>query len=177
MFYPIVHSALHPIRDPSPHPVIYLLSTQLLTQCPHPNCPSPPPLSPLEFRYGMREALAISAEEGLKEQWQRHEAMHHMLWDGLKSMGLKSFVDNDSERLITVNTIKVPVSNFAQRFCRRASHFAAEIHAEAASYPRVALCTCALGCQTAKDAHSNSLAALLPHAMLVTSLLCFQIFL
>lgn len=58
-------------------------------------------------RYAMREALAISAEEGLKEQWQRHEAMHHMLWDGLKSMGLKSFVDNDSERLITVNTIKV----------------------------------------------------------------------
>ena len=55
----------------------------------------------------MREALAISAEEGLKEQWQRHEAMHHMLWDGLKSMGLKSFVENDSERLITVNTIKV----------------------------------------------------------------------
>lgn len=58
-------------------------------------------------RYAMREALAITAEEGLKEQWQRHEAMHHMLWDGLKSMGLKSFVDNDSERLITVNTIKV----------------------------------------------------------------------
>lgn len=58
-------------------------------------------------RYAMREALAISAEEGLKEQWQRHEAMHHMLWDGLKSMGLQSFVDNDSERLITVNTIKV----------------------------------------------------------------------
>lgn len=55
----------------------------------------------------MREALAITAEEGLKEQWQRHEAMHHMLWDGLKSMGLKSFVENDSERLITVNTIKV----------------------------------------------------------------------
>ena len=55
----------------------------------------------------MREALAISAEEGLKEQWQRHEAMHHMLWDGLTSMGLKSFVENDSERLITVNTIKV----------------------------------------------------------------------
>lgn len=55
----------------------------------------------------MREALAITAEEGLKEQWQRHEAMHHMLWDGLRSMGLKSFVENDSERLITVNTIKV----------------------------------------------------------------------
>ncbi|DBB13735.1 hypothetical protein WJX82_008959 [Trebouxia sp. C0006] len=58
--------------------------------------------------YAMREALAISSEEGLKEQWQRHENMHHMLWDGLKSMGLKSFVENDSERLITVNTITVP---------------------------------------------------------------------
>ena len=55
----------------------------------------------------MREALAISAEEGLKEQWQRHENMHHMLWDGLKSMGLKSFVQNDDERLITLNTITV----------------------------------------------------------------------
>ena len=55
----------------------------------------------------MREALAISSEEGLKELWQRHENMHHMLWDGLKSMGLESFVENDSERLITVNTIKV----------------------------------------------------------------------
>lgn len=63
----------------------------------------------LGCRYAMREALAISAEEGLKEQWQRHEDMHHMLWDGLKSMGLKSFVENDSERLITVNTITVPI--------------------------------------------------------------------
>lgn len=58
----------------------------------------------------MREALAISSEEGLKEQWLRHENMHHMLWDGLKSMGLKSFVENDSERLITVNTITVGLS-------------------------------------------------------------------
>ena len=61
----------------------------------------------------MREALAISSEEGLKELWQRHENMHHMLWDGLKSMGLKSFVENDSERLITVNTITVkPLLHF-----------------------------------------------------------------
>ena len=58
----------------------------------------------------MREALAISAEEGLKEQWERHENMHHLLWDGLKSMGLKSFVQNDDERLITVNTITVCLS-------------------------------------------------------------------
>ncbi len=64
-------------------------------------------MSGCECRYAMREALAISSEEGLKELWQRHENMHHMLWDGLKSMGLKSFVENDSERLITVNTVTV----------------------------------------------------------------------
>ena len=55
----------------------------------------------------MREALAISSEEGLGNLWKRHEAMHHMLWDGLKSMGLESYIKNDAERLITVNTIKV----------------------------------------------------------------------
>ena len=33
--------------------------------------------------------------------------MHHQLWDGLKSLGLKSFVEKDEDRLITVNTIKV----------------------------------------------------------------------
>ncbi len=29
------------------------------------------------------------------------------LWDGLRSMGLKPFVEKDEDRLITVNTIKV----------------------------------------------------------------------
>ena len=71
----------------------------------------------------MREALAISAEEGLKEQWQRHEAMHHMLWDGLKSMGLKSFVENDSERLITVNTIKVTSPHVLEKLLCLCSSF------------------------------------------------------
>ncbi len=30
------------------------------------------------------------------------------MWDGLKSMGLESYVEKDQDRLITVNTIKVP---------------------------------------------------------------------
>lgn len=64
----------------------------------------------------MREALAISSEEGLGNLWKRHEDMHHMLWDGLKSMGLESYIKNDAERLITVNTIKV-------RLC--STHYAA----------------------------------------------------
>jgi alanine-glyoxylate transaminase/serine-glyoxylate transaminase/serine-pyruvate transaminase len=34
--------------------------------------------------------------------------MHEMLWDGLKQLGLQPFVEDPAERLITVNTIKVP---------------------------------------------------------------------
>lgn len=55
----------------------------------------------------MREALAVVAEEGLPSMWARHEACHHQLWDGLRSMGLKPFVESEADRLITINTIKV----------------------------------------------------------------------
>lgn len=30
--------------------------------------------------------------------WDRHLEMHHLLWDGLKSMGLKPFVEKDEDR-------------------------------------------------------------------------------
>lgn len=58
--------------------------------------------------YAMREALAIVAEEGLPAMWARHEACHHQLWDGLRSMGLEPFVTSPEDRLVTINTIKVP---------------------------------------------------------------------
>jgi alanine-glyoxylate transaminase/serine-glyoxylate transaminase/serine-pyruvate transaminase len=32
--------------------------------------------------------------------------MHHQLWDGLSSLGLKPFVEKEEYRLTTVNTIK-----------------------------------------------------------------------
>eukprot|EP00891_Asterochloris_glomerata_P005967 jgi/Astpho2/5967/fgenesh1_pg.00080_%23_150_t len=64
--------------------------------------------APVSSLYGMREALAILAEEGLQECWQRHEGLHHMMWEGLNRLGLKSFIENDSERLVSVNTIAVP---------------------------------------------------------------------
>jgi alanine-glyoxylate transaminase/serine-glyoxylate transaminase/serine-pyruvate transaminase len=53
---------------------------------------------PVSTFYGMREALAIVAEEGLDSLWARHLDMHNMLWDGLKSLGLESFVENDQDR-------------------------------------------------------------------------------
>lgn len=58
--------------------------------------------------YAMREALAIVSEEGLDAMWARHEAAHKQLWEGLTAMGLEPFVKNPADRLVTVNTIKVP---------------------------------------------------------------------
>lgn len=57
--------------------------------------------------YGMREALQIVGEQGLEASWANHERLHHKLWDGLTKLGLKPFVENENDRLITVNTIKV----------------------------------------------------------------------
>lgn len=63
---------------------------------------------PVSTFYAMREALAIVNEEGLDSLWARHLAAHNQLWEGLSSLGLKPFVENEQDRLITVNTIKVP---------------------------------------------------------------------
>jgi hypothetical protein len=55
-------------------------------------CPPPPP--------AVREALAIVSEEGLESLWARHLAAHNQLWEGLSSMGLKPFVENEQDRWV-----------------------------------------------------------------------------
>lgn len=63
---------------------------------------------PVSTFYAMREALSIVSEEGLESLWARHLAAHNQLWEGLSSLGLQPFVEKEEDRLITVNTIKVP---------------------------------------------------------------------
>lgn len=58
--------------------------------------------------YAMREALAVVSEEGLRETWDRHAAMHRLLWQGLERLGLRRFVPREEDRLVTVNTIAIP---------------------------------------------------------------------
>ena len=48
--------------------------------------------------YGLREALAVAADEGLEAMWARHLAAHRRLWAGLRALGLEPFVENDGER-------------------------------------------------------------------------------
>ncbi|KAK9807220.1 hypothetical protein WJX73_010527 [Symbiochloris irregularis] len=58
--------------------------------------------------YGMREALALVANEGLDNMWARHQAVADHLWAGLRELNLEPFVEKPEDRLITVNTIKIP---------------------------------------------------------------------
>ncbi|CAI5989290.1 unnamed protein product [Closterium sp. NIES-64] len=56
----------------------------------------------------MREALAMLAEEGLENVWQRHRSQAELLWAGLQELGLELFVEDHGSRLPTVTTVKVP---------------------------------------------------------------------
>jgi len=58
--------------------------------------------------YAMREALALVTDQGLESMWAQHKTCHDQLWKGLTELGLEPYVENPDERLVTVNTIKVP---------------------------------------------------------------------
>ncbi|KAI3429701.1 hypothetical protein D9Q98_005786 [Chlorella vulgaris] len=78
--------------------------------------------------YAMREALAIVSEEGLEAGWVRHEQAHKALWAGLSEMGLHPFVADPKDRLVTVNTIKVPEGVDWAAVCKNAmDKFSVEI--------------------------------------------------
>jgi alanine-glyoxylate transaminase/serine-glyoxylate transaminase/serine-pyruvate transaminase len=63
--------------------------------------------APINMCYGIREALALVAEEGLEQRWSRHErnAMH--FWKGLNELGLTCLVPQQY-RLPSLTTIQVP---------------------------------------------------------------------
>src|SRR5262245_39085548 len=57
--------------------------------------------------YALREALMMVEEEGLQARIARHERHHRALAAGVTAMGL-SLLPPESERLWTLNTIRVP---------------------------------------------------------------------
>jgi len=63
---------------------------------------------PVNSMYGLREGLAMVAEEGLENVWRRHRLCADHLQTGLREMGLEMFVPDPKARLPTVNTIKIP---------------------------------------------------------------------
>jgi len=63
---------------------------------------------PVNTMYGLREGLAMVAEEGLENCWRRHRLAADTLQAGLAELGLEMFVPDPKARLPTVNTIKIP---------------------------------------------------------------------
>ena len=58
--------------------------------------------------YALREGLAIVAEEGLENRWERHRRNHLAFVAGIEAMGLTMHVGNSADRLWTLNTPRVP---------------------------------------------------------------------
>ncbi|XP_066993748.1 alanine--glyoxylate aminotransferase [Anabrus simplex] len=57
---------------------------------------------------GLREGLALIAEEGLENCWERHQSCAKQLHAGITELGLELFVKRPCIRLPTVTTISVP---------------------------------------------------------------------
>ncbi len=58
--------------------------------------------------YALREGLALVAEEGLENRWERHRRNHLAFVAGIEAMGLEMHVRQPSDRLWTLNTPRVP---------------------------------------------------------------------
>jgi alanine-glyoxylate transaminase/serine-glyoxylate transaminase/serine-pyruvate transaminase len=58
--------------------------------------------------YALREGLAIAAEEGLENRWERHRRNHLAFVAGIEAMGLRMQVPAPADRLWTLNTPCVP---------------------------------------------------------------------
>src|SRR5947209_1552458 len=57
--------------------------------------------------YALREALAMVAEEGLENRWERHRRNHLAFVAGIEAMGLSMHV-GEGHRLWTLNTPRIP---------------------------------------------------------------------
>ncbi|MFK8030591.1 MAG: alanine--glyoxylate aminotransferase family protein [Gammaproteobacteria bacterium] len=63
--------------------------------------------APVNAMYGLHEALVMLQEEGLSNAWERHQAMHVTLRNGLAEMGINYLVD-ESCRLPQLNSVLIP---------------------------------------------------------------------
>jgi alanine-glyoxylate transaminase/serine-glyoxylate transaminase/serine-pyruvate transaminase len=58
--------------------------------------------------YALREGLAMVAEEGRENRWERHRRNHLALVAGIEAMGLTMHVSDPGDRLWTLHTPRVP---------------------------------------------------------------------
>jgi alanine-glyoxylate transaminase / serine-glyoxylate transaminase / serine-pyruvate transaminase len=58
--------------------------------------------------YALREGLAMVAEEGLENRWERHRRNHLAFVAGIEAMGMRMHVRNPQDRLWALNTPRIP---------------------------------------------------------------------
>ena len=63
---------------------------------------------PITLYYGLREALAQMATEGLEAMWLRHNQAADRLYAGLRDLELEYYVKREADRLPTVTSVVVP---------------------------------------------------------------------
>ena len=63
---------------------------------------------PVSLIYALREAARLAVEEGLEARWERHRINQQALVAGAGAMGLKMFVENPKDRLVTVTPVMIP---------------------------------------------------------------------
>lgn len=63
--------------------------------------------APISMFYALREALAVIAEEGIENRWERHRRCNKVFVKGIEAMGLKMLVPQE-HRIPTLNTVCVP---------------------------------------------------------------------
>jgi len=63
--------------------------------------------APVAMMYGLREGLAIVAEEGLRRRWEAHRSNAELLWRELEAIGLECMVPAEN-RLPPLTTVRVP---------------------------------------------------------------------
>jgi alanine-glyoxylate transaminase / serine-glyoxylate transaminase / serine-pyruvate transaminase len=63
--------------------------------------------APISMFYALREALAVIAEEGIENRWERHCRSNRAFVRGIEAMGLKMHVP-EQHRIATLNTVCVP---------------------------------------------------------------------
>jgi len=63
---------------------------------------------PISLIYALREAMRIAMQEGLEARWERHRACQQALIAGCEAMGIKMFVENPKDRLVSVTAVAIP---------------------------------------------------------------------
>jgi alanine-glyoxylate transaminase/serine-glyoxylate transaminase/serine-pyruvate transaminase len=85
--------------------------------------------APISMVYALREALAMTLEEGLAARCARHESLSRMLLEGLRGLGFRPF-GREGRRMPVVNAVYLP-EGLEDAPCRRQllDHYGIEVAA------------------------------------------------